>query len=218
LSDENAVKPTFVAGPITEDTTVVFQLTVYDSGDLSDTDTVEITIKENGIHDLPDDVITFHSTAEKVMGLKPGNGAGLVSLYPVDPESDNIGDRNGMPESLIYGLIDFKIKVDTPGSSTTVTVLLPESVPEGYKWYKYSQTQGWYDFSANVSFNSERNQLSFILVDGGAGDDDGEQNGMIEDPSGLGLAPVDSASTDTGSGGGSGGCFIDTMVHSFAIR
>ena len=116
-----------------------------------------------------------------------------------------------MPENLIYGLIDFKIKVDTPGSSTTVTILLPESVPEGYKWYKYSRAQGWYDYSTNVSFNSERNQLSLILVDGGTGDDDGEQNGMIEDPSGLGLAPPDAGSTNTSSGGGSGGCFIDAL-------
>jgi hypothetical protein len=212
LSDENAVKPTFVAAPITEDTTVVFQLTVYDSGGVSDSDTVDITIKENGIHDLPDDVITFPSTAAKVMGLKPGSGAVLVSLYPVDPEGEDIGDRNRMPESMIYGLIDFKIKVDTPGSSATVTIFLPESVPQGYKWYKYSQNHGWYDYSANVSFNSERNQLSLTLVDGGTGDDDGEQNGMIEDPSGLGVAPADNDNDGNSSGGGSGGCFIGTLV------
>jgi hypothetical protein len=71
------------------------------------------------------------------------------------------------------------------------------------------------DFSANVSFNSERNQLSLTLVDGGTGDDDGEQNGIIEDPSGLGVAPADSASTNiNSSGGGSGGCFIDTLGNS----
>ena len=219
LSDENAVNPTFVAGPITEDTTVVFQLTVYDSGGLSDSDTVEITIIENRIFDLPDDVITFYSISDtdiKVLGIRSDNGADLVSLYAVDPGSDNITNRNGMPESLIYGLIDFKIKVDTPGNSTTITIFLPESVPRDYKWYKYSQTQGWYDFSANVSFNSERNQLSFTLVDGGTGDDDGERNGIIVDPSGLGLAPAASASTNTdssGGGGGSGGCFIDTLVN-----
>ena len=216
LSDENAVKPTFVAAsttePITEDTTVVFQLTVYDSGGVSDSDTVNITIKENGIHDLPDDVITFPSTAAKVMGIKPGSGAVLVSLYPVDPASDNIGDRDEMPEDMIYGLIDFKIKVNTPGSSATVTIFLPESVPQDYKWYKYSQIRGWYDYSANVSFNSERNQLSLTLVDGGTGDDDGEQNGMIEDPSGLGVAPADNGNNGSSSGGGSGGCFIDTLV------
>ncbi|MGB9438784.1 MAG: CAP domain-containing protein [Desulfobacterales bacterium] len=219
LSDENAVNPTFVAGPIIEDTAVVFQLTVYDSGGLSNSDTVEITIRENGILDLPDDVITFYSIADtdKVLGIRSDNGADLVSLYTVDPESDNVADRNGMPESLIYGLIDFKIKVDTPDyNSTTVTIFLPDPAPEGYKWYKYSSARGWYDFSANVSFNSERNQLSFTLVDGGTGDDDGERNGIIVDPSGLGLAPAASASTNTGSsggGGGSGGCFIDTLVN-----
>ena len=154
-----------------------------------------------------------------MFGLKSGSGAGLTSLYSVDPESDSIADRTGMPENLIYGLLDFKVRVDTPGSSTTVTIFLPESVPEGYKWYKYSQTRGWYDYSANISLNSERNQLSLILVDGGTGDDDGEQNGIIEDPSGLGVAPANSVSTNTGSsGGGSGGCFIDNLVHSFTIR
>jgi Cysteine-rich secretory protein family/K319L-like, PKD domain/Divergent InlB B-repeat domain len=214
LSDENDAQPTFVAGPITEDVIVVFQLTVKDSGGLSDSDTVEITMKENGLHNLPEDVITFHSTADKVMGLIPDSGSALVSLYPVDPASDSIKDRNGIPESLIYGLIDFKIKVDTPGDSTTVTILFPESVPEAYKWYKYNQTQGWIDNSANVSWNNERNQLSFILVDGGSGDDDGEQNGIIVDPSGLGLAPADSASTNiNSSGGGSGGCFIETIFN-----
>ena len=213
MSDESAVKPTFVVAPITEDATVVFQLTVSDSGGLSDSDTVDITIKENGIHDLPDDVITFPSTATKVMGLKTGSGAVLVSLYPVDPASDILGNRNGMPESMIYGLIDFKIKVEPPGSSATVTIFLPESVPQDYKWYKYSQNRGWYDYSANVAFNSERNQLSLTLVDGGTGDDDGEQNGIIEDPSGFGVAPDDNSNNGSSSGGGSGGgCFIDTLV------
>jgi hypothetical protein len=123
-----------------------------------------------------------------------------------------------MPEDMIYGLIDFKIKVNTPGSSATVTIFLPESVPQDYKWYKYGHNRGWYDYSANVSFNSERNQLSLTLVDGGKGDDDGERNGIIEDPSGLGVAPADNGNNGRSSGGGSGGCFIDTLVHSFFIR
>ncbi len=214
LSDETAVRPTFVAPPIFEDSTVIFQLTVYDSGGLSDSDTVEITIKENGIHDLPDDVITFHTSAAKVLGLKTGSGSGLVSLHALDPESDTIVDRAGMPENLIYGLLYFKIRVDTPGSSATVTIFLPEPVPEGYKWYKYSPDLGWYDYSANVSLNTERTQLALTLVDGGTGDDDGEQNGIIEDPSGLGSVPADTVSMDTGSSaGGSGGCFIDALFN-----
>ena len=160
---------------------------------------------------MPEDAITFQTAADnRVLGLRTSNQADPVSLYAVDPDSDSIANRNGMPESLIYGLIDFKIKVDAPGDSATVTIFLPEPVPEAYKWYKYSQTQGWYDFSSNVTFNSERNQLTLTLVDGGTGDDDGEQNGIIVDPSGLGIAPADSAPTNTG-GGGSGGCFIDAL-------
>jgi hypothetical protein len=149
-----------------------------------------------------------------MVGLKPDSGSGLVSLYPVDSDSDTIADKNGMPENLIYGLIDFKIRVDTPGSTAIITIFLPEPMPPGYKWYKYSQNQGWIDYSANVSFNSARDQLNLTLVDGGTGDDDKEQNGIIRDPSGLGIAPSNSGSTNTSSmsGGGSAGCFIDTLL------
>ena len=221
LSDANAVRPTFVAAPITEEAAVVFQLTVYDSGGDSDSATVEIIITENEIHTVPDDAITFQTTTNSVLGFKLDNGSNMVSLLPVDPESDEITNRNGMPQNLIYGLMDFKIKVDIPGSSTTLTIFLPEPMPQGYKWYKYSQSQGWYDYSSNVSLNGDRTQLSITLVDGGTGDDDGQQNGIIEDPSGLGTAgsPADSGSTvstsSSGSGGGGGGCFIGTLGEDF---
>ena len=82
------------------------------------------------------------------------------------------------------------------GSSTTVTVLLPEPAPQGYKWYKYSSSQGWYDYSTNVTFNGDRTRLTITLIDGGTGDDDGQQNGIIEDPSGLGTAPAGSVSSE----------------------
>jgi hypothetical protein len=213
LSDENSVKPTFVAAPITENTTLVFQVTVYDTGGSSDSDTVEVTINENGIQDFPDDFIAFNTKTGKVMGIKSDSGSGLVSLRPIDPGSDSFAGRNGMPAEMIYGLIEFCIRVASPGDSARLTILLPQPVPEGYKWYKYSRSRGWYDYSTNVSLNSDRNQLSLILVDGGTGDDDGDQNGMIEDPSGLGIVGSHSAATDTGSGGGSGGCFIDTAEH-----
>jgi hypothetical protein len=218
LSDANAVRPTFVAAPITEDAAVVFQLTVYDSGGDFDADTVEITITENGIQTVPDNAVTFQTTTNSVLGIKPDNGSDLVSLQPVDPESDDITNRNGMPQSMIYGLMDFKIKVDIPGSSATITILLPEPMPQGYKWYKYSQSQGWYDYSSNVALNGDRTQLSITLVDGGTGDDDGLQNGIIADPSGLGTAPAGSGSGSTDSNGGAEGCFIGTLDDNFKWR
>ncbi len=211
LSDANAVRPTFVAAPITADATVVFQLTVHDSGGDSDSDTVEIDITENSFQSVPDDAIAFQTTTNSVLGLKSDDDSDLVSLQPVDPNGEDIMNRNGMPQNIIYGLMDFKIKVDIPGSSTKITVLLPEPMPQGYKWYKYSQSQGWYDYSENVALNVDRTQLSITLVDGGTGDDDGQQNGIIVDPSGLGAAPAGSGS----SGGGGGGCFINTLGDNF---
>ena len=216
LSDETDAGPTFVAAPVTEDATVVFQVTVFDTGGLSDSDTVEITINENGIRNWPDDIVTIYTATNRLLGLKPNAGSSLVSLYPVDPESDSVSDRDGMPGDLVYGLIDFKIKVDVPGSTAGLAVFLPEPVPEGYKWYKYSQNQGWMDYSAQVSLNSARDRLTLTLVDGGTGDDDEAQNGIIADPAGLGTAPSGSGATDTSStgGGGSPVCFIDTLLNS----
>ena len=52
LSDETAAKPTFIVAPIAEDATLVFELSVYDSGDSSDSTRVEITVAENGDIDL----------------------------------------------------------------------------------------------------------------------------------------------------------------------
>jgi hypothetical protein len=124
-----------------------------------------------------------------------------------------------MPQNLIYGLMDFKIVVDSPGRSSTVTFFLLEPMPKGYTWYKYTRRLGWKDYSAFVSFNDARDQLNLTLVDGGTGDDDEEQNSIIEDPSGPGTAPANSAGPDVssssggGGGSGSGGCFIDTLTN-----
>ena len=214
LSDENDAGPTFVAAPIDADARVVFQVTVFDSGGLSDSDTVEITINENGIQNWPDDIITFKTDTNRWLGIKPNSGSALVSLYPVDPESDGISGKDGMPENLVYGLIDFTIKADIPGSTVGITIFLPEPVPEGYKWYKFSQNQGWIDYSAHASISSARDEVSLTFTDGGTGDDDEEQNGIILDPSGLGIATSNSGSVNTGhpDSGGSAGCFIDTLL------
>jgi len=49
------------------------------------------------------------------------------------------------------------------------------------------------------------------LTDGGQGDDDNAPNGIIADPSGLGLVATNPvANAEGGSGGGGGGCFIET--------
>ncbi len=97
-----------------------------------------------------------------------------------------MGTPGNSPENLIYGLIDMQIRTNTVGGTVTLTFYPPSPAPDDYTWFKYSSTDGWSDFSANVIFNDTRDQITLTLIDGGAGDDDGVANGIIVDPSGLG--------------------------------
>ena len=72
-----------------------------------------------------------------------------------------------------------------------------------------------------ATFNEARDQITLILVDGGMGDDDGQANGTIEDPSGLGLLPSFSIGSNAFGGGSS--CLIGACAdyalfpHSIAV-
>jgi len=145
------------------------------------------------------------------------SGGHLVSFATMDPYSvPEISGNENIPINLIYGLVDMEIKVDEVGSEVRVTIHLNAPAPEGYSWFKYTSNGGWYDYSEHAEFNAARDQVTLTLVDGGIGDDDGVANGMIVDPSGLGITPP-SVSPDSsggsesgGGGGGGGGCFISS--------
>jgi hypothetical protein len=95
-----------------------------------------------------------------------------------------IAAPNGAPANTAfpYGLLDFTLN-GCSGSSVTVTVTYSQNLPAGATFYK--SVGGVYNtFPATVGSNS----VTFTLVDGGAGDDDGSVNGSIHDPSGLGFA------------------------------
>jgi uncharacterized protein YkwD len=205
LSAEDDAAPTFVATPAMINSTLIFELTVYDSGGFTDADSVQVDIIDNGIAGFPPEVITFNSFTDKGLGIRIENGGVLTFIYPMDPQDDSVSDTAGMPQDLIYGLIDFKVNVDAPGNEAAVILYLPEAIPDGYRWYKYNREDGWYDFSDHVSVNAAGDQVRLTLVDGGIGDDDGEQNGVISDPIGLGLSPS--------SSNGGGGCFIKTAAN-----
>jgi hypothetical protein len=207
LSDENTANPTFVATPAMVNSALTFQLTVYDTGGETDVDSVQVEIFDNGITGFPAEAITFYSFAGPALAIKIDSGGTLTSLHSMDPASDSIHNRSGMPQDLIYGLIDFQIKVDHPGDEARVTIYLPEAIPAGYKWFKYDMDDGWYDYSDHVTLNTAGDQVHLTLIDGGSGDDDDNQNGVISDPLGLGNLP----SSKTGGGGG-GGCFIGSAV------
>jgi hypothetical protein len=206
LSADDCAQVTFVPTPTVIGESLIFQVTVTDSGGLQDSDDVEVTVENNGITGFPDDAITFYSTSGLPMGIRVESGGALTRLETIDPGDSRIADRDHMPENLTYGLIDFTLRTDHPGATVQLSVFVPESIPVADKWYKYGTNNGWFDYSAHTVVNAARDQIRLTLVDGGAGDDDGQQDGTIIDPSGLGTA---AAATNSGGGGGSG-CFIAT--------
>ncbi|MEA3414967.1 MAG: CFI-box-CTERM domain-containing protein, partial [Thermodesulfobacteriota bacterium] len=213
LSDTTAVRPTFVTPPVDAGGTVLaFLLMTVDNGGLQATDEVTATVNDNGITDFPEDAITINASTGKNVGISLESGANLTSLLAVNPA--DITETTNRPEDLIYGLIDIQIKVTMPGDTATVTIHLPTPAPDGYKWYKYGPNNGWDDYTDNVVFNVDRDQVTLTLIDGGIGDDDGNANGVIVDPLGLGTAPAGG-----GSGGGGGGdCFIATAAFGSYIE
>lgn len=233
LSDDAVLTPTFVHTVGSADETLTFQLTVTDKNGLEGTDSVNITVTDNGITSVTTDFISFKSSTDKEMGAKITSGGNITNLSVT--ESDVLGGAY-KPENMIYGIIDISVKVATPGDSATVVIKLPEAAPADYKWYKYANFI-WTDFSDFAVFNSDRTQVTLTLVDGGDGDSDGLANGIIVDPSALGTEPSDTTVTDTetdtgtdtstGTSSSSGppapngftgeetGCFISTSTQSF---
>jgi len=216
LSDPTAVDPTFVTPPVDASGAVLsFRLTVRDRGGLQNSNRVYVTVNDNGITGFPADVITTMSSTGRSFGIKVESGGSCISLYPVDPST--IQDTRNRPEDLLYGLIDTKFRTDSVGGTVLVRYFLGTPAPEGYRWFKYSPAVGGYDYSDHVGFNSARDQVIVTLVDGGAGDDDGVVNGMIEDPSVLGKASTGGSTVAAAPHSDEKkltGCFISTVSRS----
>lgn len=217
LSDPASPEPSFVTPPVTDAGAVLtFDLDVQGEGGLTLSDSVNITVSDNGIKGFPEDAVTLKSSGGLPVGLLVEPDGALVHLSAVD--ITEFAAPNGMPEDMKYGLIDFNIKTRQPGDEASVTICLPDPAPAGYTWYKYSPVDGWIDYSEYSVFNDTRDRVTLTLIDGGAGDDDLAANGEIMDPSGLGAPPSEdfedaAAAPAGGEGGGGGGCFIATAAY-----
>ena len=223
LARANTAQAHFVAPAVTAAGTILtFELTVTDDGGRTDTDDVQVTVTDNAqaVTGAPEEAYTVTTeggsgaaVALTVQG-EEGVTAAVTSLETIDPATLTTPEGQTAPsaDDLPYGVLSFEVAGDQVGFTAQVVVYLPEAAPADMGWVKYSATDGWYDYSDNVTFNADRTQVTITLVDGGIGDHDGEANGVIDDPSGLGRAPEEVA--PTGSGGGSTpGCFVDGLFR-----
>jgi len=213
LSDTTDVTPTFVTPPVdTDGATLAFQLTVMDNGGLEATNTVTVEISDNGITSFSDDVITTTLSSGDYIGFKEDSGK-LVSLYVI--ESFRLpADAGNLPSDFDPNdLIDMQIKVPMPGDETTITVYLENPAPEESILYYYSRIDDlWSDYSDNVEFNAARDQVKITLEDGGIGDDDGVENGIIVDPFAFALSSEPMSEESDSSPSDGGGCFIGSVA------
>lgn len=188
LSDPAALRPTFVAPPVSG-TPLVFRLTVIDGEGLSDQDDVQITVNDNGVTGFPEGVRSFLSSTGQPMGITVSGGS-LVRLLPVDPGA--VSEVRNRPQVFRYGLFDLLVNLDSPGETASVTFYLPEPAPAGHEWFDLSPLEGWRGFGANQSVSPDRTRILLRLTDGGFGDDgasSAEDQGQVNNFSGLGYIP-----------------------------
>ncbi|MBN2661077.1 MAG: hypothetical protein JXR54_07405, partial [Tannerellaceae bacterium] len=184
LSDPTEVMPTFVTPPVDATGAVLeFQLTVTDNGGLENSDSMAVTILDNGITVFSKDVISTRLSSGEAIGFREGKDSKLISLSTIE-QFKMPTDANNEPLSLVVNdLIDMKIKVPIPGDEAKVTVYLDKTAPDESTLYHYSRIDSaWSDYSEYAEFNATRNQIKITLVDGGMGDDDEVADGIIVDP------------------------------------
>jgi hypothetical protein len=174
-------------------------------------------------------VQTKKGDAKVGIGAASASGIQVVSIESMDPNDEVVDvDVDGIGDDLPFGLVNFKVLVDTPGEDVVVTVYFSEPVPPKGKWYKYDTIRKrWSDYSRFATFSSDRKSMTLVLADGGAGDADGVVNGIIIDPAGVlvessgggggGIVGgvVDGVGSVVGSIGdaaGGGGCFIGSTA------
>jgi hypothetical protein len=195
---------------------------------------VTLDLDRDGVMDWEQDDIKCVDTANDQIGLSVRDADNLDSLvsFEIEEPDDEILDvqGNGDPTAVQFGLLSFKLRVQTPGDETVVTLYLSQAADENGKWYKFDPVEAeWIDYSDYIEFGADRKVIYLTLKDGGFGDADGIENGIIVDPLAFGLdAEPDlgslavSNSEDAGSGGGENfvenSCFINTVTSKTGNR
>jgi len=191
---------------------------------IPDTQEVDGTVDldENEIPDLSQDDISSlnHIVLNRQIGIKKYKNVIAIEAATI-LDLNNFPDLKNNPEDLPFGLISFRILVRNPGDVATIKICLSEPVPEEAVWYKYDALTGFYEYSDHVIMTRDRKCLIITLKDGGFGDDDGVENGIIVDPGALVLpsavretddAAVQTELSEAAAGDTGGGCFIRSLL------
>lgn len=134
----------------------------------------------------------------------------LISLKAFTVEEGGVAlpPNTEMP----LGLIGYKLATVNPGDEAKVRVHFNPAAPENSAWFAFLGVEGWQEFSGSTAvFGDGMATVMLTLQDGGFGDLDGIENGIIIVPlSGFGV--VEAVIIDDG-GSGSDTCFISAATE-----
>jgi hypothetical protein len=232
LSDPGGITPTFVTPPVGVNGTVLtFELTVTDGDGAQDVDEVYITIVDNGVgvFDQLEGVIPTLSADGAPIGVNAGTGNACTRLGTLTLRE--MPATLMQPQGMLYGLVDFDLKV-IDAANSYIVFHFPQAIPPGYKWYKFTAARGWFDFDRDLIsggtgegavFSPDRTQVT-IYIDDNSEYDDNPTTGIINDPGGLATGVAVSASTSGSTpgsnsfGAGGSGCFMDSLSESDSLN
>ncbi len=146
----------------------------------------DLDVNNNGTDDMDEDIVSLKDVVDGVdLGIEPSDGAEITMIDAVDPMGieDSAGDR---PDEIPFGLISFKIELDPGVEAADLIVYFSVRASDDALWYKYDPINSWRVFTDAV-FSETRMSVTLSIEDGGEFDADGLKNGVIIDPSGLGL-------------------------------
>jgi len=131
-------------------------------------------------------------------------GTALMEIAAKHDTDAGINQEN-KPEGFAFpdGMVAFRLAGVPVGGTVRIDVTFPNGIPEGSKVYK-TDALGFHEYT---DIAVDGNTVTLLLTDGGAGDSDGRQNGMIDDPVGI-ATPVAASVPPAPSSAGSGGCSV----------
>jgi len=178
----------------------------------------------DGNWDSDQNTIKCVKTGEgKSLGISFKGSSTVVEIESISAENENGTDTYASavsnPDYFPFGLINFKLIMDQPGDQAEITIYFSEPAPEGGRWFKYDPIEAtWTDYSAQTDFSEDRYAATLYLEDGGDGDADGIANGIIVDPSGVGVSASSIESSAAGETADASACFITTASSPGGVK
>ena len=165
--------------------------------------------------DLDGDGTDDRDQCHEIKSVKASRSSLSVGIRPsdcritrVDAVDDaTLEESDEKPSNIPHGMFAYRLECAEYGQTANVEVHLSEPAPPNAYWVIFDPVDGWQDYSAHAVFNESRTKITIQIKDGGFGDCDHTENGVIVDPGGIAIAEVSTGA----SGSGGSGCFISSI-------